>query len=199
MLPVGHRARRAPDASARPTVASGRADFVVLPGGRDQLAPPTQGPARSAADRFDVQLVQMLKGRETSRLRATVDLAITQSGVWLLHSRPGRGAVATRKPLLSDATLTIAGRDRSDLVADLDRQRASVEGALLPLPEAIPVRAAIYFVDAKRPHARVVDVGPKLIFGFAELDAVLRAPGPCHAELASQLAGVLDEAFPAAA
>lgn len=197
MLPVGHRARRAPAPEPLRAVDGPReAPRAAAP-------PPAGQPGELIAITPRVRpeavaLVQVLEHRQTSRLRAAVDLAIAPSGVWVLHTRPGRAAVAARKPLRGAATLTIAGRDRSELVSDLDRQRESVAGALLAIGTRVPVRCAICFSDAERPPMRLADVGVELCFGQAELDARLQVPGVCDGELVARITGLLDATFPSA-
>lgn len=200
MLPVGHRARRLPATeSLRPVDGSARALPARTPAASSDLGAPA--PLISITPHLRPEAAtpaQLLERRQTSSLRATVDLAITPSGVWVVHTRAGRGAVAARKPMRGAATLTISGRDRSDLVADLGRQRESVAGALLSLGRAVPVRCAICFTDAERPPMRLADVGVDLCFGQAELDARLRVPGVCDADLVARVTTLLDTTFPAA-
>lgn len=202
MLPVGHRARRLPATeSLRPVDGSARAlpRPPAASHAGSELGPPA--PLISITPHLRpeaVTLVQLLQRRQTSSLRATVDLAITPSGVWVVHTRAGRGAVAARKPMRGAATLTISGRDRSDLVTDLGRQRESVAGALLALGRTVPVRSAICFSEATRPPMRLADVGVDLCFGQSELDARLRVPGVCDGALVAQVTALLDATFPAA-
>jgi Nuclease-related domain len=82
---------------------------------------------------------------------ASCFVAIAPSGVWLIDSKRYKGKVAVSNPLFGKVKLTIAGRDKSNVVDGLDNQVAIVRAAMESiLPEA-PVHGVLCFVDADLP------------------------------------------------
>jgi hypothetical protein len=64
----------------------------------------------------------------------------------------GRSRAPTARSGLGDHKLTIAGRDKSKLIAGLDKQVGLVQAAIADIMPETPVRGALCFVDADLPR-----------------------------------------------
>jgi hypothetical protein len=169
---------------------------------------PVETPGRdlSPAARIAEQLVEqcsdevvLLHHRKTPRVKPHIDhLAICRSGVWIIHTRRNQGRVATRKPMFGDPKLTIGGRERTDLLMNLERQVSYVEAALLKTAPDVPVRSALCFVDTEAPLIRMLYLGSYLFFGAPALVKHLNSEGSCDATQIQALATVLEAKFPPA-
>jgi len=101
--------------------------------------------------------VAVLHDRRIPGSRANIDhIAIAPSGVWVIDSKRYDGKVAVSRPLFGGRPkLTIGGRDRTLLAEGLSRQVAVVERAVSAVAaDAVPVRGAMCFVDARLPRLR---------------------------------------------
>ena len=107
--------------------------------------------ARSLAKYLDSSVV-VLHDRRIPGSRANIDhMAIARSGVWVIDAKRYKGKVAISRPLFGEAKLTIAGRDRTKLVAGVAHQVAVVERALADIDADVLVHGALCFVDADLP------------------------------------------------
>lgn len=140
--------------------------------------------------------VIVLHDRRIPGSRANIDhIAVARSGVWVIDSKRYKGKVAVSKPLFGKAKLTIAGRDKTKLVEGLAKQVALV-GAVIP--ELVPVRGALCFVDADLPL-----VGNLSFNGFAlvypkRLAKRINGDGPVGFDAVRELAAALARHFPGA-
>jgi hypothetical protein len=96
--------------------------------------------------------VFVLHDRRIPRSRANIDhIAVARSGVWVIDTKRYKGKVAVIRPLFGDAKLTIAGRDKTKLVAGVAVQVATVEATIAEIAPGVAVRGALCFVDADLP------------------------------------------------
>jgi hypothetical protein len=217
VLPITNKTLRDADApdgrEAGPDAATG-SRFSALVANlrghatRNPAAMPVESPARtlSPAARIAEQLVEqcsddvvLLHHRKTPRVKPHIDhLAITRSGVWIIHSRRNQGRVATRKPMFGDPKLTIGGRERTDLLMNLERQVSYVEAALLKTAPDVPVRSALCFVDTEAPLIRMLYLGSYLFFGAPALVKHLNSEGSCDDAQLQAVSKVLEDKFPPA-
>jgi len=110
--------------------------------------------AGSLARRLGSDVV-LLHDRRLPRSRANVDhIAIARSGVWVIDAKRYAGRIDVVRPLFGSARLTIAGRDKTTLVAGVRKQVAVVERLLANAGLDAPVFGALCFVDAELPLLR---------------------------------------------
>jgi hypothetical protein len=96
--------------------------------------------------------VILLHDRGIFGSRTNIDhIAVAPSGVWVIDTKRYKGKVRVVKPLLGNAKLTIAGRDKSTLADGLARQVAAVQAAVGGLGFDLRVAGAFCFVDAELP------------------------------------------------
>lgn len=95
----------------------------------------------------------VLHDRRIVGSRANIDhLVVAPSGVWVIDSKRGyKGKIAVANPLVGSPKLTIGGRDRTKLVAGVQKQVGLVEAALGDTAARPPVHGAVCFVDADLP------------------------------------------------
>jgi hypothetical protein len=90
--------------------------------------------------------VLVLHDRRMPRSRANLDhIAVTASGVHVIDAKRYSGRIEVRRPLFGDPRLMIAGRNKTKLVAGLQKQREAVRAALAAgtrSPTALPLLAA---------------------------------------------------------
>jgi hypothetical protein len=96
--------------------------------------------------------VVVLHDRAIPRSRANIDhIAVASSGVWVIDAKRYKGRVAVSRPLLGQAKLTIAGRDRSRLVDGLAGQVALVRDVMAIIAPQAPIHGALCFVESELP------------------------------------------------
>jgi hypothetical protein len=131
----------------------------------------------------------LLHDRRLPGSRGNVDhIAVTRSGVWVIDAKRYNGRVAVSKPLFREAKLTVAGRDRTDLVRGLARQVDGVRLMLADLNMKVPVHGALCFVDARLPLLHAQTMNGLLIAGPRRIARRLNARG--SALVAGELPGV---------
>jgi hypothetical protein len=143
--------------------------------------------------------VVVLHDRRIPRSRANIDhIAVAPSGVWVIDAKRYQGKVAISRPLLGDARLTIAGRDRTKLVDGVAAQVALVEAALRGTAPAPPVRGALCFVDADLPLLGTLSFNGHLLLHPKPLAKRINADGALTGDEVRAVAARLAARFPAA-
>jgi hypothetical protein len=145
----------------------------------------------------------VLHDRRISRSRANIDhIVVAPSGVWVVDAKRYRGRVERRDVggmLRRDDRLFVNGRDRTSLVAGVERQVDAVCGALARArARSVAVFGVLCFLDADwatfaRPFtlARVEVTWPKAL--------IKRITDAATAEIdVENVAQTLDRVFPAA-
>lgn len=138
--------------------------------------------------------------------RANIDhLAIAPSGVWVIDTKRYRGKVEIRRPLLGNATLRIAGRDQTQLIAGLSKQVTTVKRVLAELEEEVRLWGCLCFVS---PEGALSENGVPLVrtlefAGFPllyprRLAKRLNASGPVLPDRAMALKVLLARTLPPA-
>ena len=93
--------------------------------------------------------VLLLSDRAIPGSRANIDhIAIAPSGVWVVDPKCYRGEIVVRKRLFGAAKLIVAGRNRTNLVDNLERQVETVRSLV---SDDVPVRGALCFVGGDLP------------------------------------------------
>jgi hypothetical protein len=142
--------------------------------------------------------VVVLHDRRIPGSRANIDhIAVGSSGVWVIDSKRYRGKVAISRPLFGAATLTIAGRDRTKLVAGLGAQVAIVAAALRGAPDDVPLRGALCFIDAGLPRLGTLTFDSYPLMYPKALAKRINAGGPLDAEAVGAVAARLAARFAA--
>lgn len=150
--------------------------------------------------------VLMLHDRAAPMSRANIDhIAIAPSGVYVVDCKRYRGKIEVTRPLFGPQKLKIKGRDRTRLIAGLERQVAHVKAALADVDQEIPVHGCLCFVA---PEGRFSDVGLPLIrtpringyplYYARRLSRCLNRTGPIGDEQAAVLQTELAERLPPA-
>jgi hypothetical protein len=108
----------------------------------------------AAFDDLANQGVLMLHDRRIPKTTANIDhLAVTPTGVWVIDAKRYTGRLATVDKggwFRSDVRLTVAGRDRTKLLAGVHKQVALVAQALAPASgDGVPIRGALCFIDTE--------------------------------------------------
>lgn len=144
--------------------------------------------------------VIVLHDRRMRRSRANIDhLAIAPSGVYVIDAKRYKGKVEVRKPLFGEAKLVIGGRDKTKLVAGLERQAEAVRAALEANAPTVPVRPCLCFVGgAEMPLLRKLSIGGYPLLYPRRLAKLLNGPGELGAEQMRVMAAALAQRFPSA-
>jgi hypothetical protein len=141
----------------------------------------------------------LLHDRRVPGNRANIDrIVVAASGVWVIDTKRYRGKVAVVRPLFGDAKLTIAGRNKSGIVAGLRKQVALVDAAMKSIDPAVPVHGAICFVDAQLPLLGTIRFGGFRMLHPRGLVRHIGRSGPLPASELATVAGELAARFPAA-
>jgi Nuclease-related domain len=126
-------------------------------------------------------------------------LAIAPSGVFVIDAKNIKGRVRVTSPLFGAAKLMIAGRNRTKLVAGLDRQVAAVRHALAGCGNSdVTVHGVLCFTKAELPVLGTNAIGGYRLRGRRSLARRLRARGPLDALAIDTLARALADALPPA-
>jgi hypothetical protein len=139
--------------------------------------------------------VLTLHDRRMPRSRANIDhIAIASSGVYVIDTKRYRGKIEVVKPWFGDAKLKIAGRDRTKLIAGLERQIAAVADALAGTAEDVPVHGCLCFVapsgffsDSGLPVLRTLQINGHRLHGPGRLVKRLNGSGPIDASRAQAI------------
>jgi hypothetical protein len=139
--------------------------------------------------------------------RANIDhIAFAPSGVYVIDAKRYRGKIRVQKPWLGDAKLVIGGRDRTRLIAGLERQVAAVRGAIAATGESdVPVSGCLCFLAPDTPMAgvglpvfRTLRINGYPLYPSAGLCKQLSRPGPISTDRARELRSFVASRFPAA-
>jgi hypothetical protein len=155
-------------------------------------------------DRLAPKGVTVLHDRQRPRTRANIDhLAIAASGIWVIDAKLYKGRVERRAVggwFSKDSRLFVAGRDRSNLLDGLDKQRAVVAAALQPIGmTAVPVYTALCFVDGDWPLlAKPFELRGHFISWPKALYSRISADGPLSDSRRLELTNALERALPPA-
>jgi len=154
--------------------------------------------AAELAKRLDDRVV-VLHDRRIPGRRANIDhIAIARSGVWVIDTKRYQGRVAIHRPLIGEAKLTIAGRDRTKLVDGLAGQVQLIKAAMSEIGADVPVRGALCFVDTDLPLLGSLSFkGFPLLYPRA-LAKRINAAGPVWPSRVPKIAGALAHRFPVA-
>ncbi len=148
----------------------------------------------------------LLHDRRIPRSRANIDpIAVAPSGVYVIDAKRYRGKIQVRRPLFGKEKLTIAGRDRTTLVAGLERQVTLVTAVLGDAAPEVAVHGCLCFVppegllaDSGLPAVRTLKVGEVPLFSPRRLAKRLNRPGPISPERIAEIAATLADGLPPA-
>ncbi len=147
-------------------------------------------------------LLRVLHDRRIPGTRANIDhLVVSPTGVFVVDAkryRNARPALRVEGGLLRPRAefLTVGGRDRTTLVAGIQKQIDLVRNALTGLPE-VPVRGVLCFVDADWPLiGATFTVNGVSVMSPKKLKALLAEPGPLDEEQIADAQWHLHETFP---
>jgi len=150
--------------------------------------------------------VAFLHDRRMPGSRANIDhIAFAPSGVHVIDAKRYSGRIRVTRPLFGSPRLLIAGRDRTGLIAGLERQVAAVRGALAEIGETVPVHGCLCFLppeglfaEVELPAFRTPRMGEHRLCCSRRLARRLNEPGPLDAAGALHIRAELSERFPAA-
>jgi hypothetical protein len=136
--------------------------------------------------------------------RANIDhVAIAPSGVYVIDAKRYRGRIRVEKPWFGKARLMIAGRNRTKLIAGLDKQVKLVgETLAASLPAEVPVHGCLCFIppegllsEVGLPIFRTLKVDGYPLYCGRSLCKQLNRPGPLTAEQALAVQAQLASRF----
>ncbi len=143
--------------------------------------------------------VVVLHDRRIPQTRANIDhIAIAPSGVWVIDSKRYTGKVAISRALFGDAKLIINGRDKTKLIAGLERQVELVKTEMRSIAADAPVQGALCFVDAELPWLSHLTLNGYPLLHVKPLAKRINADGPVAPEGVSHVAAELAQRFPTA-
>lgn len=150
--------------------------------------------------------VLMLHDRAAPMSRANIDhIAIAPSGVYVIDCKRYRGKIEVTRPLFGPQKLKIKGRDRTSLIAGLERQVAHVKAALAIVDQEVPVHGCLCFVapegsfsEVGLPIIRTLLISGYPLYDARRLSRRLNRTGPIGDEQAAVLQGELAERLPPA-
>ena len=121
------------------------------------------------------------------------------SGVYVIDAKRYKGKIEVRKPFFGDAKLVIGGRDKTKLIAGLERQAEAVRAALTPLVSEVRVNKCLCFVgDPRMPVVRRLEIDGVPLLYPRRLAKQLRQPGELSAGEIGQIVASLARRFPPA-
>jgi hypothetical protein len=142
----------------------------------------------------------VLHDRRMPGSRANIDhLAVVPSGVYVIDAKRYKGKIEVRKPFFGDARLVIGGRDKTKLIAGLERQAEAVRAVLTPLAPDVRVNKCLCFVgDPEMPVVRRLEIDGVPLLYPRRLAKQLRQPGELSAGEIGRIVGTLTQRFPPA-
>ena len=134
----------------------------------------------------------VLHDRRIPGSRGDIDhLVVSAAGVFVIDAKNYKGRVERRDRggfFSVDYHLYVGGRDKSSLVAGMEKQAAAVRSALEPDFSALPLTKAICFVGADWSlFARPLKFGDVNVLWPRALRKLLRAPGPLTPKLVADV------------
>lgn len=155
----------------------------------------------AALDRLAGDQVRVLHDRRMPRSKANIDhIAVTPSGAVTIDAKRYAGRLEVRA---RGQQLWIAGRDRSELLAQAHRQADAVAGVLADAGlSAVPVAPSLCFVDTELPtFFRPKQAGGVRLVTRRDLPSLLATSGSGDSDApadVNQVMAVLDAALPPA-
>ncbi len=143
----------------------------------------------------------LLHNRRIPRSVANIDhLAVAASGVWVIDAKTYSGRVERRDKggwFTTDYHLYVNRRDRTSLVAGLEKQRRAVDGVLADTP--VTIHSALCFIDAEWGlFASPFQVNGVWVTWGKALADMISAPGPLNGDDVLRIANALAEGLPPA-
>jgi hypothetical protein len=141
-----------------------------------------------------------LHDRRMPRGRGNIDhVAVAPCGVFVIDAKQYSGEVRVVELGFRGVRLTIAGRDRTKLLAGLDRQLAVVREALSANGHPdVPVHAVLCFTTADLPRFKTLEISGHLLLTRRGLGKRLDAHGPLAPPAIDAIAHALAAALPRA-
>ncbi|MHB8531752.1 MAG: nuclease-related domain-containing protein [Solirubrobacteraceae bacterium] len=148
----------------------------------------------------------LLHDRRLPRSAANIDhIAFAPSGVYVIDAKRYRGGIEVRRSLFGPPQLHVAGRDRSSLIAGLQRQVDVVRAGIAALTDGVPVHGCLCFLppagpftDIGLPMIRTLRINGFALYYPARLARQLRSDGPLTGERARLLRDELAALLPPA-
>jgi hypothetical protein len=143
--------------------------------------------------------VLVLHDRSIPRTRGNIDhIAVARSGVWVIDAKRYKGKVAVTRPLVGQARLTIAGRDKSRLLDGLAYQVDLVELVIAEVAPGVPVQGALCFVEADLPILGTLAFHGYPLLYAKPLAKRINAVGSVASDQIRHVAAALAQRFPPA-
>ncbi len=148
--------------------------------------------------------VRFLHDRRAPMSRTNIDhIAVTASGVYVIDCKRYRGRIEVATPLFGEQKLKIARRDRTHLIAGLEKQIAHV---IAVIDDAtVPVHGCLCFVapeglltDVGLPTFRTLEIKGYALYYAKRLAKQLNRSGPLSAAETEKIATRLAELLPSA-
>lgn len=148
--------------------------------------------------------VRFLHDRRAPMSRTNIDhIAVAASGVYVIDCKRYKGRIEVANPLFGEQKLTIARRERTDLIGGLEKQVAHVMAVIAD--PTVPVHGCLCFVapegpltDVGLPTFRTLEVKGYALYYARRLARQLNRSGPLGAAQAQELAVQLAERLPSA-
>jgi len=149
----------------------------------------------------------LLHDRKVPGTRGNIDhLAVAASGIWVIDAKNYDGRVEQRDVggwFRTDLRLYVGGRDRTKAAEGLgwqvDAVRKALDGAQLAVSGAVPVHAALCFIEADwKLFAKPFSQGGVWVTWGKKLVEMIAAPGPLSTDEVMALAGHLANVLPPA-
>lgn len=150
--------------------------------------------------------IPVLNDRRIPGSRANIDhIAVAPSGVYVIDTKRYRGKIKVVRPMFGAERLEIAGRNRTKLIAGLDRQVKVVRAAVREIAADVPVHGCLCFVapagflsDSSLPVLRTLHAGGYPLYYPKRLARRLNQPGELDPERTRQLLAELSSRLPPA-
>jgi hypothetical protein len=148
--------------------------------------------------------VLMLHDLRIPGSRANIDhIALAPSGVLVIDAKRYKGKIRVETPWRGPQRLRIAGRDRTKLIAGLDKQVSVVRESLAGIADDIQVSGCLCFIapegwlaSAELPAFRTLRVQGYPLYGVRRLARELRREGPLSTERLRAIQILLAQSFP---
>ena len=141
-----------------------------------------------------------LHDRRMPGSRANIDhLAVVPSGVHVIDAKRYKGRIEVRKPFFGEAKLMIGGRDKTRLIAGLERQAEAVRTALTEVVADVRIHRCLCFVgDPAMPVVRRLEIDGVPLLYARRLAKQLNQPGELGDEETRRIVEALARRFPPA-
>jgi Nuclease-related domain len=139
--------------------------------------------------------------------RANIDhIAFAASGIYVIDAKRYKGRISVQRPWFGDPRLMIAGRDRTKLIAGIERQVAVVRSAIEATDDSdVPVHGCLCFLapegflaDVGLPTLRTLRINGHPLYYGRRLCKQLNRPGPLSDARVRALQGSVASRLPAA-